>query len=165
MAACLSHLQRYRRVCVSITCRQRGERRERNPKLSIRVPVKFWRPSFFDCRGPLFIDYLERGTTINAKSYTDTMQKLRRAIKSKRPGMLSEGIILLHDKDRSHTAYLMRNKCQRYGWETLQHPPYIPDLSLVTSTFFATWGKTFQDFSFIRTRKLKSGWGCGSISD
>ena len=35
---------------------------------------------------------------------------------------------------------------------------------LVTSTFSATWRKTFMDVGFIRTRKSKSGWGCGSFS-
>ena len=44
--------------------------------------------------------------------------------------MLSDGIILLHDNVRPHTANLVRDKFQRFGWETLQHPPYSPDLSL-----------------------------------
>jgi histone-lysine N-methyltransferase SETMAR len=50
-----------------------------------------------------------------------TLQKLRHAIKSKRPGMLSNGII--------HTANSVRNTLQRFVWEVLQHPPYSPDLS------------------------------------
>ena len=54
---------------------------------------------------------------------------LRRAIKSKRPGMLSDGIILLHDNASPHTANLVRDELQRFVWETLQHPPYTPDLS------------------------------------
>ena len=54
---------------------------------------------------------------------------LRRDIKSKRPGMLSDGIILLHDNARPHTANLVRDKLQRFDWETLQHPPYRPNLS------------------------------------
>ena len=74
------------------------------------------------------LDFLERGGTINAKRYADTLQKLRR-VKSKRPRMLSDGIILLHGNARPNTANLIRDKLQRFGWETLQHPPYIPDLS------------------------------------
>ena len=57
------------------------------------------------------------------------LKVLRRAIKSKRPGMLSDGIILLHDNALPHNANPVRNKLQRFGWETLQHPPYSPDLS------------------------------------
>ena len=51
------------------------------------------------------------------------------AIKSKRPGMLSDGIIILPDNARPHTENLVRDKLQRFGWETLQHPLHSPDLS------------------------------------
>ena len=54
---------------------------------------------------------------------------LQCTIKSKFPGMLSDKIILLHDNASPHTANLMRDKHQNFGWETLQHPPYSPDLS------------------------------------
>ena len=54
--------------------------------------------------------------------------------KSKRPGMRSDRIILLHDNARPHTASLVRDKLEKFGSETLQHPPY----SLVTSTFLVT---------------------------
>ena len=50
-------------------------------------------------------------------------------IKSKLPGMLSDGIILLHDNARPHTANLVNDNLKRFGWETLQNPPYNPDLS------------------------------------
>ena len=43
--------------------------------------------------------------------------------------MLSDGIIVLHDNARPHILSLVRDKLQRFGWETLQHPPYFPDLS------------------------------------
>ena len=55
------------------------------------------------------------------------LRVLRRAIKSKRPGMLPGGINLLHDNAKS--ANLLRDNFQRFGWKTLQHPPYSPDLS------------------------------------
>ena len=54
---------------------------------------------------------------------------LRRAIKSKRPGTLSDGIILLHDNACPHIVNMLRDKLKRFGWETFQHPPYSPDLS------------------------------------
>ena len=57
------------------------------------------------------------------------MRVLRCAIKSKRIGMLSDGIILLHDNARYDTTNLVRDKLKRFSWETLQHPPYSSDLS------------------------------------
>ena len=57
------------------------------------------------------------------------LKVLRRAIKSNRPGILSNGIMLLYDNARPHTANLVRDKLQRFGWETLKLPPYNSDLS------------------------------------
>ena len=54
---------------------------------------------------------------------------LEYAIKSKRPGILSNGIMLVINYARLHTANLVRDKLQRFGWETLQHPQHSPDLS------------------------------------
>ena len=78
--------------------------------------------TFFYYRGPLLVDSLERGARIGAKRYADTLQKLRRAIKSKLPGMLSDGIILLHYNIRPHIVNLTRDKLQRFGRKN-QHPP------------------------------------------
>ena len=49
--------------------------------------------------------------------------------KVKTPWHAVGGIILLHDDARPYTVNLVRDKLQRFGWETLQHPPYSPDLS------------------------------------
>ena len=57
------------------------------------------------------------------------LRVLRHALKSKRPGMLSGGIIILHDNAHPHIANLVRDKFQRFGWEIPQHPRYSPDLS------------------------------------
>lgn len=84
---------------------------------------------FFDGRRPLLVDFLEHGTTINAQRYEDILQEPQYAIKSKCPGMLSDGIILLHDNARPHTANLTKATLQRFGWKTFQHPLYSPDLS------------------------------------
>ena len=40
---------------------------------------------------------------------------------------MESSFCMIHNS-RPHTANLMRDKLQRFGWETLQHPPYGPDL-------------------------------------
>ena len=57
------------------------------------------------------------------------LRMLEHAIKSEHPVMQPAGIILLHDNARLHTDNLVRYTLQRFGWETLQHPPFSPDLS------------------------------------
>ncbi|GBL96459.1 Histone-lysine N-methyltransferase SETMAR [Araneus ventricosus] len=76
---------------------------------------------------------MQRRTTINAVAYGQTPRKLRRAIQNKRRGMLTEGILLLHDNARPHTAAQTRALLDSFGWEVLDPPPYSPDLA--TSDF------------------------------
>ncbi len=77
---------------------------------------------FFDSEGPLLVDFLEHGARINAHRYCETLLKLRNALKSKRPGKLSRGVILLHDNARPHTANLTKGCLQKFKWEVLSHP-------------------------------------------
>ena len=83
---------------------------------------------FWDRRGILLIDFLERGLTINADAYCETVRKLRWAIQNKRRGMLSSGIVLLHDNARPRTAARTAQLLQQFRWEVFDHPPYSPDL-------------------------------------
>jgi len=84
---------------------------------------------FWDRKGILLIDFLERGLTINADAYCETVRKLRRAFENKRRGMLSSEIVLLHDNVRPHTAARTAQLLQQFRWEVFDHPPYSPDLA------------------------------------
>ena len=46
--------------------------------------------------------FLTKGETVNSHRYCDTLKKLARAIRVKRPGM--HKVILHHDNARPHTA-------------------------------------------------------------
>ena len=84
---------------------------------------------FWDHKGVLLVDFMERGTTINAGSYCATLERLRAAIKRKRPGLLTTGVLLLHDNARPHVATETQQLLQRFKWTILEHPPYSPDLA------------------------------------
>ena len=84
---------------------------------------------FWDRKGILLIDFLPRGETVNAERYCATLQKLRRAIQNKRRGMLTAGVVLLHDNARPHTARRTAAVLTEFGWELFPHPPYSPDLA------------------------------------
>ncbi|GBM15323.1 hypothetical protein AVEN_210950-1 [Araneus ventricosus] len=57
-----------------------------------------------DAQGILLIEFMTRGTTINSEVYCRMLKKLKRAIQNKRRGLLSSGVVLLHDNARPHTA-------------------------------------------------------------
>lgn len=84
---------------------------------------------FWDRHGVLLVDFMPRGTTINAARYCETLEKLRRAIKNKRPGLLSKGVKFHHDNARPHTANVTLDLLKKFGWEIIDHPPYSPDVA------------------------------------
>ncbi|XP_015913054.2 histone-lysine N-methyltransferase SETMAR-like [Parasteatoda tepidariorum] len=84
---------------------------------------------FFDVQGPLLVEFLEYRKTINYNAYCETLRRLRRSIKNKRPGLLKEGVVLLHDNVRPHVSRVTHMELAKFKWETLDHPPYSPDMS------------------------------------
>ena len=78
---------------------------------------------FWDRKGILLVDFLSQGSTINAGDYCNTLQKLHRAIQNKQHGMLSWGVVMIHDNARPHTAATMQNLITTFGWEQFNHPP------------------------------------------
>jgi histone-lysine N-methyltransferase SETMAR len=51
------------------------------------------------------------------------------AILSKRMGMLTSGVVLLHDNAYPHSAARTRALLVHFSWELFDHPPYSPDLA------------------------------------
>ena len=78
---------------------------------------------FFDENGPLMLEWLETGGTVNANRYCDTLRKLKTAINNRRCGMLSKGVILLQENARPHVAKVCKDLLQHFWWEVLHHPP------------------------------------------
>lgn len=84
---------------------------------------------FWDARGVLLIDFLEHGRTITGQYYSNLLMKLRENIKSQRRGMLSRGVLLQDDNASPHKCQLSKKTVANLGFESLQHPPYSPDLA------------------------------------
>jgi histone-lysine N-methyltransferase SETMAR len=101
---------------------------------------------FWERKGLLLVEFLPQGSTIKAGVYCDTLKKLHRTIQNKRRGICSQGVVMLHDNGRPHTAATMQDLIATFGWEQFDHPPYIPDLApsdlhlfLHLKTFFGGW--------------------------
>jgi len=101
---------------------------------------------FWDRKGVLLVDFLPQGSTINASVYCDTFKKLHRAIQNKRRGMLSWGVVMIHDNAHPHTAAAMQHLITPFGQEQFDHPPNSPDLApsdfhlfLCLKSFLAGW--------------------------
>jgi histone-lysine N-methyltransferase SETMAR len=51
------------------------------------------------------------------------------AIQNKRRGMLTYGVVLLHDNAHPHTAAYTQALLEHFNWVVFDHPPYSPDLA------------------------------------
>ena len=84
---------------------------------------------FWDARGIVFIDYLEKGKTINGECYAKLLRELQQAIKSKRPGKLTKGVLLHQDNAPAHKSLVAMFAVHDCGFELIDHLPYSPDLA------------------------------------
>jgi hypothetical protein len=87
--------------------------------LNKRLPTRRMMTTVFcDRKGWPIVEFMQQGTT--TKSW---------AIRNKRSGMLTYGIVLLHDNARPHTAACTSSLLEHLNWELFDHPPYSPDLA------------------------------------
>jgi histone-lysine N-methyltransferase SETMAR len=89
---------------------------------------------FWDAEGILLVDYLDHGATINGQYYAGLIQKLRVAIKDKRRGKLSRGVLFHQDNAPVHKSHVAMVAIRDAGFELMDHPAYSPDLA--PSDFF-----------------------------
>jgi hypothetical protein len=78
---------------------------------------------FSDRKCILLVEFLPQGSTINAGVYCGTLTELRHAIQNKRRGMLSQGVVMLHDNACPHAAATTQDLIMTFGWEQFDIPP------------------------------------------
>ena len=92
---------------------------------------------------------------MNAAYYASLLHKLRDAIK-KRRGMLSRGVLLLHDNAPVHTAAVAKAAVKECGFEEIEHPPYSPDLALHDYYLFSKLKKDLRGKKFDGDEEVKT---------
>ena len=90
---------------------------------------------FWDAKGVIILDFLPKRSTIIGVYYANLLDHLRTAIREKRRGKLSKGILLQQDNARVHTCKVAMDAVERNGYELIPHPAYPPDLLLATSSY------------------------------
>lgn len=149
-----------------VNVEQKAQSREWGHTSSPRKPVKcrqtfstkkLMATVFWDRKDVLLVEFMERGTTINSTVYCETLKKLRRAIQNKRRGMLTAGIVFVHDNARPHTAVRTRELLDQFGWDVFDHPPYSPDLAPSDYHLFPNMKKWLGSQRFMNDNELKAG--------
>jgi hypothetical protein len=80
-------------------------------------------------KGVLMVEFMQCRTTITSYVYCESLKEVRKAIQNKNCGMLTSGLVLLHDNARPHTSASARSRAQleHFKWELFDHPLYSPD--------------------------------------
>jgi histone-lysine N-methyltransferase SETMAR len=93
------------------------------------------------------VDFTPCGATINAGNYHGTLTRLKEAVCHKRPGLLSQGVLLLRSAC-SHIACTTVNPLNTWNWEILTYPPSSPDLAPSDFHVFPKLKKHLQGLCF-----------------
>ena len=116
--------------------------------------------SVWDSQGPVLEHYQERGPTINNAWYSEMLtDRLKPAIQSKCQGLLSKGVVLLHDNACQHTAEML----QKLKFEVMAHPPYSSDLALSDYHLFGPLKEALRGRRFISDQEEKEACMRGSL--
>ncbi|GBP33922.1 Histone-lysine N-methyltransferase SETMAR [Eumeta japonica] len=126
----------------------RGERGPKKAKQSLSAN-KVMATVFWDARGVIHIDYLEKGKTITGEYYSKLLDRFDVDLTQKRPHLAKKKVLFHQDNARVHTCLVTMAKIHELRYELLPHPAYSPELALCDYYLFPNlkkWldGKRFE---------------------
>ena len=89
---------------------------------------------FWDAKGVIMLNFLPKKSTITGAYYANLLDQLRTAIRGKRRGKLSKGVLLRQDNARVHTCKVAMDAVERNVYELIPQPTHSFDLA--PSDFF-----------------------------
>jgi hypothetical protein len=96
------------------------------------------------------VDFQEKVQTVTSAQYSDMLvNKLKPAIRSKRRGLLSKRVLLLHDNACPHTAAHTVDTLRALKFEVLKHPPQS-GLGAIGLSLVWTYERTFVGLKVCR---------------
>ena len=84
---------------------------------------------FWDAKGVIMLDFLPKRSTLTGIYYANLLDQLRTAIREKRRGKLSKGVLLQQDNARVHTCKVAKDAVEGNWYELKPHPAYLSDLA------------------------------------
>lgn len=84
---------------------------------------------FWDCRGIIHIDYLEKGKPITGKYYSELLSTFDTELRKKRPHLCKKKVLFHQDNAPAHKSVVATVKLHELRYELVPHPPYSPDLA------------------------------------
>ena len=129
-----------------------GEIRPKRPKTQ-QWAGKVMASVFWNAHGILFIDYLEKGKTINSDYHMASLDRLSAEIKKKQPHMQKK--VLFHKNNAPcHKSMKTMVELNALNFELLPHPPYSPNLAPSDYWLFADLKKMLQGMRFVSNEEV-----------
>ena len=105
-----------------------GESRSKRPKTQISVS-KVLAYIFWDAQGILFIDFLEKGRSINSEYYIALVVRLKKEIAKKNGHKWRKKSAIHQDNTPCYKSITTMTKLHEFQIELFPQPPYSPDLA------------------------------------
>ena len=83
----------------------------------------------WNAKGDIVLDFLPKRSIITGVYYVNLLDQLRTAIREKRRGKLSKGVLLQQDNAKVHTSKVAINAVEPNGYELIPNPAYSSDLA------------------------------------
>ncbi|GFO06313.1 histone-lysine N-methyltransferase SETMAR [Plakobranchus ocellatus] len=104
----------------------------------------------WDSCGMILLDILPKAESVNADQYCETLDRLRHAVRCKRPGLLRSRAVLHLDNATPHTAKRTKEWLECYRWDIIPCLAHSPDLAPSDFHLFGPLkrhlgGKKFED--------------------
>ena len=99
---------------------------------------------FWNAKGVIMLDFLPKRSTITGVYNSNLLDQLRTAIREKRGGKLSKGVLLQQGNARVHTCKVAMDAVGRNGYELIPHPTYSADLASSDFSLFPNLKKDIR---------------------
>ena len=96
---------------------------------------------FWDVKGVIMLGFLPKRSTITGVYYANLHDQLKTAIREKRRGKLSKGVLLQQDNARVHTCKVAMDAVERNGYELIPHPESCGNNCQVGSLEVTIWSR------------------------
>ena len=109
---------------------------------------------FWDAQCILFINYLEKGRTINSEYYIALLVHLKEEINKRWPQTKNEKVLFHQDNTLCHKFITTMAKLHELHFKLHPHQPYSPDLAPSDNWLFADLKRILQGKRFGPNEKV-----------
>ena len=109
-----------------------------------------------DSGGVILLNFICKEVKIRSDVYIDTTKKLKVRIQRVRPALKMSKVLLQHDNARAYTSLKTREAISSFGWTTISHPPYSPDLAPSDFHLFGPLKESLRGRYFSNDEEVKT---------